>query len=132
MTLDRFQSIDTSETHELEKGLEGRPWALAQDFHFASYNSSQRSDAIGGLVDGMPLICGGKYGGTFFQDCFIIGKSDVKIQMLEERKWANGIGIRYDIKISIIITLQHNFLTFLFSIESVCSLDSWWGRTEHI
>ena len=70
---------------------ERRQWAMAQYFSKLSIDATQRSDALGGMIHNVPVICGGKFYGDFYKDCFVVGQSKLKVQMLEERRWPASI-----------------------------------------
>ena len=48
-----------------------------------------------GVLEGVPMICGGDKGYDVHQECVAIGHSDLKIQMLEKRSWTSGIVLNY-------------------------------------
>ena len=48
-----------------------------------------------GVLEGVPLICGGRTNQDVYQDCIAIGHPDLKIQMLEKRDWTSGIILNY-------------------------------------
>ena len=51
-----------------------------------------------GVLEGVPLICGGRKGGNVNQACVAIGHPDLKIQMLEKREFTSGIVLNYPSK----------------------------------
>ena len=48
-------------------------------------DTSTRWGSFGGLIQKQPIICGGFDGRNVLKDCFLIGKPNKKIQMLEKR-----------------------------------------------
>ena len=56
-------------------------------------NTHDRSNAVGGLLEDQALICGGVFNKQALQDCFVIGQSEKKIEMLEKRAYAASVVI---------------------------------------
>ena len=59
-------------------------------------NVSNVSSAVGCLVQKSLIICGGRYFNDDFHDCSVIGKSKMKMEMLEKRRSAAGVLLNYD------------------------------------
>ena len=48
-------------------------------------NNVPRVDfATGGLLQNSPIVCGG-YDGNYSQDCVVIGKPEIELEMIEKR-----------------------------------------------
>ena len=110
-----------SGTNDIPEGPTGdgsqadRPWKMANAWNFAKYDSSQRSDTVGGFVQGHPLICGGKYYGEFFQDCYVIGKpaNYFNAKMLQDRRWASSV-VLYNSVLWIVGGVDQNSTEFVY------------------
>ena len=56
-----------------------------------------RYGCVGGLIENEPFICGGEYdSGNKFDNGFIVGQPNKKLQMLETRFGAAGVGMSPD------------------------------------
>ena len=114
-------SRNFSGTNDIPEGPGGdgsqpdRPWAWAKSWNFAKYDSSQRSDTVGGFVQGHPLICGGKYYGEFFQDCYVIGKpaNYFNTKLLQDRRWASSV-VLYNSVLWIVGGVDQNSTEFVY------------------
>ena len=52
-----------------------------------------RYGCVGGLLDNEPFFCGGEYDtGNKFDDGFVVAQPNKKLQMLEKRFGAAGVG----------------------------------------
>ena len=68
----------------------------------------KRFGAVGGILENIPLICGGIYENSqedVCQDGFILGQPDKKIEMLKKRAHASCVVLDSNIKYSIIFLL---------------------------
>ena len=54
---------------------------------------STRYGCVGGLINNEPFFCGGEYDtGNKFNDGFVVGQPNKKLQMQEKRFGAAGVG----------------------------------------
>ena len=59
---------------------------------------STRYGCVGGLINNEPFFCGGEYDtGNKFNDGFVVGQPNKKLQMQEKRFGAAGVGKIYSI-----------------------------------
>ena len=56
-------------------------------------DTSKRWGAVGGLVKGQPLICGGHDGNSYLKDCVIFGQLHRDSTMLEKRRGAACVSL---------------------------------------
>ena len=73
-----------------------------------------RYGCVGGLIDNEPFICGGEYdSGNKFNNGFVVGQPQKKLQMLETRFGAAGVGMITS-KISCLFTLLNYYYFILY------------------
>lgn len=73
-----------------------------------------RYGCVGGLIDNEPFICGGEYdSGNKFSNGFVVGQPHKKLQMLETRFGAAGVGMITS-KISCLFTLLNYYYFILY------------------
>ena len=56
-------------------------------------DTSKRWGAVGGLVKGQPLICGGHDGNSYLKNCVIFGQSHSDSTLLEKRRGAACVSL---------------------------------------
>ena len=83
-----------------------------------------RSKSVGGFVYNQPVLCGGYFNyelRKYFQDCFVPGQPDKKMNMLEKRGFASSVVLE-DLQKLWIVGGKSGFDTPLNSTELI-SLD---------